>query len=129
MKRWMMIGLGVLVGYAAAAILSTAMTTLMKALFEVARSEHPPSAYLVFDLLYGTAFAGLGAWIAAWFARSRIPAYVLAAISFLLIGLGAVAGWDTVHPMAYQWAATILTPLAIVLGGLLVPESRLRENG
>lgn len=127
MKRWALIGAGILVGYLAAALLSSATTATLRAVFEVARSEHPPLVYELFDLAYSTVLAGVGAWLGSWVARSRVAAYLLAALSFQLIGVSAVLGWDTTHALIYQWAATILTPAAIVIGGMLVPAARLRS--
>lgn len=119
MGRLVRNGLGVLAGYVSMAVLSTAMTMLMRALFEVARSEDPPPGYVLFDLSYGLLFACVGGWVAARIARSRLAAYVLAALSFVAVGGGALAGWDTVHAIEYQWAAAILSPAAILLGAYL----------
>jgi hypothetical protein len=95
----------------------------------VARSDNPPVAYEIFDLLYSTVLAAVGVWVGAWMARSRLPAYVLAGLSFVLLGVAALAGWDTAHAVGYQWAAAVLTPIALVLAGRLVPEHRLSAAG
>lgn len=124
MGSWLRITAGIVAGYLVAVLLSSGTTALLRALLPVARAEDPPAAYLVFDLLYSLVFAAAGGWAAARVGAARASAFVLAAAYFLL-GLWTIwAGIDRMHPLAYQWAAAVLGPLAVVAGGLFEAGER-----
>lgn len=116
MIRWLRILGGVVAGYATAVVLSSGTTALLRASLELARMENPPAWYLVFDLLYSLAYAGVAGWVALRVGASAWSAWVLAALFFGFGTWTVLAGIDQVHPPAYQWAAAMLTPLAVLAG-------------
>lgn len=124
MTRWLRIIVGIVAGYPAVVILSSGTTAILRSLLEVARAEDPPAAYLVFDLFYSLVYATAAGWVAVRIGASAWSAYVLAAL-FLVLGAWTVlAGLDQTHPLAYQWAAAVLTPLAVLAGGRLAGRNR-----
>jgi len=128
MTRWLRIVGGIVAGYAATVILSSGTTAVLRSLLEVAQAEAPPAAYLVFDLFYSLVYATVGGWVAVRIGASAWSSYVLAAL-FLLLGTWTVlAGLDQTHPLAYQCAAAVLTPLAVMAGGRLAGRNRTAET-
>lgn len=119
MSRWARIGLGAAVGYLAVALLSSGTTALLRVFFEVARADDPPTAYLVFDLFYALVFSAAGGWLAVRVGKTRITGFLLATLVLALGIWTLVAGLDQMHPPAYQWSATVLSPLSVLLGGML----------
>lgn len=111
---------GVVLGYAGMVVLASGTTAVLRSLFAVARSEHPPVWYQGVDLGYSLIYMGCGGAIAAAVAGHRRSAIVLA-VAFLVLGIvGAAGGLDTTHALTYQWIVTIVGPVAVLSGGLMV---------
>lgn len=128
MTRWLRIIGGIVAGYAATVILSSGTTAVLHSLLEVSRAEDPPAAYLVFDLFYSLVYATAGGWLAVRIGASAWSGRVLAGL-FLVLGAWTVlAGLDQTHPLAYQFAAVVLTPLAVMAGGRLAGRNRMADG-
>lgn len=116
MRDTLRIVAGVVAGYLVAVLLASGTTALLRVTFEVARAQDPPTAYLVFDLSYSLVYAAVGGWTASRSGSFPWSGRLLAGLSLILGTWTVVAGLDAVHPLAYQWAAALLTPLAILTG-------------
>ncbi len=110
-------GLGLIVGYAAAVLLSVGTTFVLQLFLAVARTPDPPTWYHAFDFTYSWFAMAIGGYVAARVAGGLGASLVLASVVLVLGGLTAVSGADPLHPALYQWLIALMGPIAIVLGG------------
>jgi len=87
---------------------------------------HPRPTYIGLNLTYSFIAAAAGGFITAWIANNNplIHVLVLALVVLLLSALSAVQQRGQ-QPIAYQLALVALSPVGVLLGGLL----RLKVTG
>jgi len=87
---------------------------------------HPRAGYVAFNLIYSFIAAAAGGYVTAWIAiqNSLIHVLVLALVVLLLSGMSMVQQRGQ-QPVLYQLALVVLSPVGILLGGML----RLRLTG
>jgi hypothetical protein len=120
--------LALLAGFAAMAALvgvATAATVKLAPRF-VGQRSHPPMAYVFVNLAYSLAAAILGGYITTWVARGNFLIHI-AALALIVLLLGALSALQQrgQQPIWYQLLLVAVTPVGVVLGGLL----RLRVTG
>jgi hypothetical protein len=83
-------------------------------------NSQPQLTYKLFNLASSAVFAMAGGYVTSWIARENplIHTLVLAMVVLLLSALSALQLKGTV-PVAYQLTLTMLTPLAVLSGGIL----------
>jgi hypothetical protein len=114
----------VLAGYLGALVLAMTTTALLRSVLPIARMDDPPAWYEAIDMGYALVFMVVGGWIAGRIGRSLTAPGIIAG-AFLVLGLVTLAtGADTTHPLAYQWATTLLGPAAVLLGGWIAHRRR-----
>ena len=114
-------------GFLTLAIL-VAMSTFLTKRFapSLADNTQPQLTYKLYNLATTSAFGMAGGYVTALIGRDNplVYALALALIVLLLSALSALQLRGTV-PVAYQLTLTMLTPLAVLSGGLL----RLKQLG
>jgi len=107
------VSMALLVGIATAALMKLAPAW-------VGTSANPRAAYVVVNLCYSLAAAAVGGYLTAWVAQGN-PLYhslALAMIVLLLSGLSALQQRGK-QPIWYQLLLIAITPVGVLLGGLL----------
>lgn len=118
-KNSLLMVLGVLGGYAIMLVLSPSTTALIHWMWPETAGDNPPEFYIYIDVLYSTFYLVVGAYIAAWIARTITAPIILGTI-FCIFGIIAIStGLDRIHPMWYQWFFIIIPIPAAWLGGRL----------
>jgi hypothetical protein len=114
--------LALLAGFLTMAALVGIATVLITKLIPewVGAPGHPRAGYVFVNLGYSFAAAMAGGYITAWVAKENplIHALALALIVLLLAALSALQQRG-MQPIWYQLLLVAITPLGIVLGGLL----------
>lgn len=116
--------LAILAGFVSMAALVMLTTLLLKALAPgfVGEEEHPQTGYMFFNLAFSAIYAAVGGWVTARLTpitRNPLTHTLMLAIVVLVLGALSAAQLRGKQPVAYQIALTALTPLAVLLGGLL----------
>jgi hypothetical protein len=114
--------LALLAGFLTMAALVGIATVLITKLIPewVGAPGHPRAGYIFVNLGYSFAAAMAGGYITAWVAKENplIHALALALIVLLLAALSALQQRGQ-QPIWYQLLLVAITPLGVVLGGLL----------
>jgi hypothetical protein len=114
--------LAILAGFATMAVLVTLVTVaITKSLPRlIGDPGHPRRRYLLLNLVYSAAFAISGGYVTAFIAKSDPlrNTMMLAIVVLLLSGLSALQLRGQ-QPVIYQFALIILTPIAVLAGGLI----------
>jgi hypothetical protein len=104
-----------------AAVVGVARAMLVKLVPDwVGQQGHPPTGYILVNLIYSLAAAILGGYATAWIGHNNILTYtlVLGVIVLLLSGLSALQQRG-MQPIWYQLLLMAIAPAGIFLGGLL----------
>jgi hypothetical protein len=105
-----------------------AISTLLAERFapQLGDNSQPQLTYKLFNLSSSALFGMAGGYVTAWIARGNplVHTLALAIVVLLLSALSALQLKGTV-PVAYQLTLTMLTPLAVLSGGML----RLKQLG
>ena len=114
--------LALLAGYATMAAIIIALTALIARLIPswVGDPAHPKAGYIFVNLGYSFLAAAAGGYVTAWIGQSKPLAHtlVLAVIVLVMAALNALLTRGK-HTLAYQLALLALSPLGILVGGLL----------
>lgn len=128
-KKYLLIFLGVIGGYAVSLVLSPTTTAIIHKLWPTAASQNPPAVYLFVDLLYSTLYLMVGAYVAAWIAKSISSSIILGIIFCGLSIATLVAEMDTIQPRWYYWFFIIVSIPATYFGGYLrIHKTPFREK-
>ncbi len=114
--------LALLAGFLTMALLVGVVTAMLVKLAPnfVGKRPHPRPAYISFNLIYSFLAAASGGYVTAWIAQQNplVHTLVLALVVLLLSALSAVQQRGQ-QPIAYQLALVALTPIGVLVGGLL----------
>jgi hypothetical protein len=112
----------ILAGFATMAVLVMLLTIAMNKAFPelVGDPAHPKRAYLLANIGYSAVFAIAGGYVTAVIA-SADPlrnVFMLALVTLVLSALSALQLRGQ-QPLVYQFALVVITPIAVLAGGLL----------
>jgi hypothetical protein len=119
-RAFLAIGLG----FVTMAVLVIAATGLLARLAPkfVGESGRPRPTYMVVNLLFSAAFAVLGGWVTARLAPlpgNPLTLSLMLALTVLLMSALSAMQLRGQQPISYQLMLIVVSPLAVVLGGLI----------
>ena len=111
-----------LAGFFTMTVIVVAITTIIARLVPswVKDPNHPTGSYIFVNLGYSFIAAAAGGYVAAWLGSGAPLAHtvVLAAVVLLIAALNALLSRGK-QTLGYQIALVVLSPLGIIVGGLL----------
>jgi hypothetical protein len=111
-----------LAGFAAMTALVFAFTMLLakKAPAWVGAPGKPNPAYVLVNIAYSFFAAAAGGYITAWIAADNPLPRVLA-LAIVVLAMSAISALEARgrQPLGYQIALAVLTPIAVLAGGLI----------
>ncbi|AXC13178.1 hypothetical protein ACPOL_3899 [Acidisarcina polymorpha] len=114
--------LALLAGFATMAVLITMVTAAISKTFPrwVGEQDHPRRRYLLLNLVYSAAFAATGGYVTAIIARPDPLRHILM-LAIVILVLSALSALQLrgQQSISYQFALIVLTPVAVLAGGLL----------
>jgi hypothetical protein len=114
--------LALIAGFLTMALLVGIVTALLVKLAPefVGKSGHPRPIYIAFNLVYSFIAAAAGGFVTAWIADRNPLVHVLflALVVLLLSALSAIQQRGQ-QPIAYQLTLVVLSPIGVLLGGML----------
>ncbi len=120
--------LALLAGFATMAIIVVISTALLQRIAPewVGTQGRPRPAYVFVNLGYSMLAAAAGGYVTAW-ATGRSPLNSVLALAVVVLVMGAISALQARErqPLWYVLALFVITPLGVVLGGLV----RLRVIG